>query len=282
MSSVCQRPGLPPGDAPTPVEDDLWTTTGRSTGNLHTRNMPATTRLRPRLDGTRNGVQPTTPAAAQRLSSSRWRQPRLVVGLLLVAAAVVLGARVVAAVDDSVLVWRVESPARAGSSADGLEVRAVAVRFDDADTQAAYLSADQPLPTTGVVARPLAAGQLLTVADVQPADARSAAQLPLDVPSGSVPLDLAVGDRIDVWVVPGVPTANSAAVAASGQQVPAEAVRVLGGVRVAAVTAPGATVGDTRQLVVDVGSGEVEDLDAVIGQVATGSPVAVRVPAAKP
>jgi len=263
------------------VEDDLWTTTGRSTGIPHTRYMPATTRLRPSLDGTRNGVQPANPAAAQRLSSSRWRQPRLVLGLLLVAAAVVLGARVVAALDDSVLVWRVESPARAGSPADGLEVRAVAVRFDDAETQAAYLSADQPLPTAGVVARPLATGQLLTVADVQPADDRSAAQLPLDVPSGSVPLDLAVGDRIDVWVVPAMATANSAA-GASGQQVPAEARQVLGSVRVAAITAPGATVGDARQLVVDVTSGDVEDLDAVIGQIATGSPVAVRVPAAKP
>jgi hypothetical protein len=57
---------------------------------------------------------------------------------------------------------------------------------------------------------------------------------------------------------------------------------VLGSVRVAAITAPGATVGDARQLVVDVTSGDVEDLDAVIGQIATGSPVAVRVPAAKP
>lgn len=237
--------------------------------------MPATTRLRPTADAARNGVYPPDPVAAQRLSSARWRQPRLVLGVLLVAAAMVLGARTLAALDDSVLVWRVESPARAGSPAAELEVQAVAVRFGDADTEKAYLSADQPVPTTGVVGRPLAAGQLLAVADLLPADGRSAAQLPLAVPSGYVPLDLAVGDRVDVWVVPGL--ANADGGVASGQPVPAKAVRVLRAVRVTAVSAAGATIGDTRQLVVDLP--EVDELDAVIGQLASGSPVAVRVPA---
>ncbi len=249
------------------------------TGNAHTRDMPATTRLRPTSDVARNGVHPGDPVAAQRLSSSRWRQPRLVLGVLLVAAAMVLGARVLTALDDSVLVWRVESPARAGSPAGGLDVRAVAVRFDDADTEAAYLSADQPLPSAGVVARPLAAGQLLAVADVLPADRRAAAQLPLEVPAGSLPLDLAVGDRVDVWVVPGGANPDGAAVA-PGQPVPAEAERLLHGVRVTAVSAVGSTVGDTRQLVVDLR--DADGLDAIIGQLATGSAVAVRVPATAP
>ena len=241
--------------------------------------MPASTRLRPTPDVARNGVHLASPVAAQRLASSRWRQPRLVLGLVLVAVAMVLGARALAALDDSVLVWRLESSARAGSPAADLEVRAVAVRFHDADTEAAYLPADQPLPTAGVVSRPLAAGQLLAVADVVPADGRSAAQVPLAVPAGSVPLDLAVGDRVDVWVVPALSDANGA-VATPGQPMPAKAVRVLRDVRVTAVSAAGATVGDTRQLVVDLP--DDDGLDAVIGQLATGSPVAVRVPATTP
>jgi hypothetical protein len=61
---------------------------------------------------------------------------------------------------------------------------------------------------------------------------------------------------------------------------PAKAVRVLRDVRVTAVSAAGATVGDTRQLVVDLP--DDDGLDAVIGQLATGSPVAVRVPATTP
>jgi hypothetical protein len=191
----------------------------------------------------------------------------------------VLGGRVLAALDDSVLVWQVESPARAGSSMSGIDVRAVAVRFDDADTEAAYLSAEQPVPTAAVVARPLAAGQLLAVADVVPADGRAAAQLPLDVPVGSLPLDLAVGDRVDVWVVPGLADTEGAAVI-PGQPDRAEAERVLQDVRVTAISPLGTTVGDTRQLVVDIRN--ADGLNAVIGQLATGSPVAVRVPATTP
>lgn len=191
----------------------------------------------------------------------------------------VLGGRVLAGLDDSVLVWQVESPARAGSSMSGIEVRAVSVRFDDADTEAAYLSAEQPVPTDAVVARPVAAGQLLAVADVVPADGRAAAQLPLDVPAGSLPLDLAVGDRVDVWVVPGLADADGAAVI-PGQPARGKAVRVLQDVRVTAVSPLGTTVGDTRQLVVDIL--DANGLDAVIGQLATGSPVAVRVPATTP
>lgn len=195
------------------------------------------------------------------------------------AASMVLGGRVLAALDDRVLVWQVESPARAGSSMSGVDVRAVPVRFDDADTEAAYLSAEQPVPPDAVVARPLAAGQLLAVADVVPADGRAAAQLPLDVPAGSLPLDLAVGDRVDVWVVPGLADADGAAVI-PGQPVRGEAVRVLRDVRVTAVSPPGTTVGDTRQLVVDIL--DADGLDAVIGQLAAGSPVAVRVPPTTP
>ncbi len=238
--------------------------------------MPATTTLR--TNG-RSGVRADSPVPAQRLSSARWRQPRLVVGVLLVTLAAVLGARVVAALDDSVLVWRVESAARAGSPADELEVRAVGVRFDGEETEAAYLPADAPLETSGVLARDLAAGELLLVADVLPADDRSAGQLPLDVPAGSVPLDLAVGDRIDVWVVPAAGGAAEGTLP-SDAAVPADADRVLKGVRVAAVTAPGTTVGDTRQLVVDLTDKDAGRLDAVLGVLATGSPVAVRVPAA--
>jgi hypothetical protein len=228
----------------------------------------------------RNGVQPDSPVPAQRLSSARWRQPRLVIGVLLVTLAAVLGARVVAALDDRVLVWRVESAARAGSPANELEVRAVGVRFDGQDTQAAYLPADVPLDTAGVLGRDLAAGELLLAADVLAADDRSAGELPLDVPAGSVPVDLAVGDRIDVWVVPGPAGAGTGTgTLASPEAIPADADRVLRGVRISAVTAPGTTVGDTRQLVVDVTEKDARRLDAVLGVLATGSPVAVRVPA---
>lgn len=244
--------------------------------------MPALSSARPSAD-TRasNGVPGTGTgsAPAQRLSRSRWRQPRLVVGLLLVAAAVVLGARVLAALDDSVLVWQVDSSARAGSPTSGLDVSPVAVRFDDAGTQAAYLSADQGLPVDGVVARDLAPGELLAVTDLRDEQDVTVGQLPIDVPTGSMPADLAAGDRVDVWVVPG---AAAGAAPSAGGATPVRGVRVLAQVRVAAVTAAGSTVGDTRQLLVDLSDRDAARLDSVLGQLASGAPVAIRVPAQAP
>lgn len=245
--------------------------------------MPALSNARPRADASASNGVPgagTGSAPAQRLSRSRWRQPRLVVGLLLVAAAVVLGARVLAALDDSVLVWQVDSAARAGSPASGLEVSPVAVRFEDAGTQAAYLSADQALPADGVAARDLAPGELLAVTDLRTEQDVTVGQLPIDVPTGSMPADLAAGDRVDVWVVPG--GAAGGAAPSPGGAAPVRGVRVLAQVRVAAVTAAGATVGDTRQLLVDLSGRDAARLDTVLGQLASGAPVAIRVPAQSP
>ena len=54
----------------------------------------------------RPGIAEAAPApAVRRLRSSRWRDPRLAVGVVLVAASVVVGARVLAAADDTVAVW---------------------------------------------------------------------------------------------------------------------------------------------------------------------------------
>lgn len=248
--------------------------------------MSALSRVRPGAGGrATNGGAVASPAAppAQRLSASRWRQPRLVVGLLLVAAAVVLGARVVDGLDDSVLVWQVDSAARAGSPAAALDLHPVAVRFDDDETQAAYLAADQPVPSDGIVVRDLEPGQLLAEADLEVEPQEPAGQLPIDVSSGSMPADLAVGERVDVWVVPGADTTGGdPAVGPTGSPVLTEAVQVLAQVRVAGITAPEATVGATRQLLVDLSVPDADRLDVVLGQLAKGRPVAVRVPAAVP
>lgn len=237
--------------------------------------MPALTRTRhspaSRPRGATGAVAPSTPA--ERLSRSRWRQPRLVIGVLLVTAAVVLGSRVLSALDDSTMVWQVQAAASAGSPVAALDVRPVSVRFDDAEAQAAYRVADQPLPADGVVARDLAPGQLLASADLRAETDDSVAQLPLDVPSGSVPADLTVGDRVDVWVVPESPAGPGP----RAGEPPIDAVRVLAAVRVADVAQPGTAVGDSRQLLVYLSPRQARRLDEVLGRLSTGPPVTVRV-----
>ncbi len=61
-----------------------------------------------------------TVAAVPRATRSRrpgWRNPRLLLGIVLVAGSVVLGARLLAAADDTVAVWAVAADLPTGASA---------------------------------------------------------------------------------------------------------------------------------------------------------------------
>ena len=80
-------------------------------------------------------------AWASRLRRPRWTDPRLLVGLVLVAVATVAGSRVVAAADDTMPVWAVAGPVRAGDPVrpDGLV--AAPVRIGDGGDASLYLPA---------------------------------------------------------------------------------------------------------------------------------------------
>ena len=90
------------------------------------------------------GVQ--APPVAVRATTPGWRDPRLWIGVAIVAVSVVAGARLLASADDTVAVWAVIDDMGAGDlvSESDLEVRRV--RFaDDADL-ARYFRADDQLP----------------------------------------------------------------------------------------------------------------------------------------
>ncbi len=79
------------------------------------------------------GSSPGTPAPPPALRASRpgWRDPRLWLGVLLLAGSVVLGARLLAAADDTVTVWAMAADRGSGVpvAAEDLEVQRV--RFAD-------------------------------------------------------------------------------------------------------------------------------------------------------
>ena len=54
-----------------------------------------------------------------------WRDPRILVGLVIVAASVLVGVKVLAAADDSVGVWAVRKDLPAGTRVDPAEVQRV-------------------------------------------------------------------------------------------------------------------------------------------------------------
>lgn len=140
------------------------------------------------------------PAPATRVSRAGWRDPRLWIGLLLVAGSVVLGARVLAAADDTVAVWAVADDLGVGSALTEDDLVAVRVRFEDATELDRYFPADQPLPSGQVLVRGVGAGELLPRAAVGDGEAVGTVRLPLDIEPHRVPPGVDAGSVVDVWV----------------------------------------------------------------------------------
>lgn len=222
---------------------------------------------------TRAAAEPPGAAAspaAIRLRRPSWRDPRLAVGLLLVVVAALSGARLWASADDTVTVWATAAKVRAGEPVAGADLVASRVSLADGASASAYLStATAP---TGVFVRDLGAGELVPAAATGPAAAGSTVDVSVAVEPGHAPVDLAVGDVVDVWAVPEA--------AAGTRALPG--VRVLTDVRV--TTAPsGASLGaSTREVVVSVseapqGSAGRDALGPVLSAMARGQAVLVRV-----
>ena len=128
-----------------------------------------------------------TPPVATRVTRAGWRDPRLWIGLLIVAGSVVLGARLLAAADEPVSVWAVVGDHGVGAPVGSDDVVAVRVRFaDDADLDR-YLPADDPLPDGIVLARAIGSGELLPRAAIDADADVGTVQVPLDLEPTRVP-----------------------------------------------------------------------------------------------
>lgn len=140
------------------------------------------------------------PPPALRAGRPGWRDPRLWLGVLLLAGSVVLGARLLAAADDTVTVWAMAADRGSGTpvSADDLVVQRV--RFADGAALARYFPADRPVPADLVLRRAVGSGELLARSAVGAADDEPVLQVPLAVDPQRVPPDVGSGSVVDVWV----------------------------------------------------------------------------------
>lgn len=133
---------------------------------------------------------------APRLRPPSWRDPRLVVGVLVVLLAVVLGARVVGAADETEPVYAAARTLTPGDAVDEGDVRVVRARLDDASR---YLTAATSLPEGLVALRSVGEGELLARSGL--GDAAALDLKPVGVPvEGARPAGLVKGARVDVWV----------------------------------------------------------------------------------
>lgn len=155
---------------------------------------------------------PPSSAPAKRLSTPRWLDVRLILGLVLVAVSVLVGARVVAASDESTTVWAVQHDLAAGTVLHDGDLTKVKVRlYDNAET---YL-ATSTSPAGRMLDRAVTAGELLPKSAL--ADGAGYVTLALSVPAQRVPASLARGQSISVYATSAGPTGAASGDPVNGQ-----------------------------------------------------------------
>ena len=144
-----------------------------------------------------------TPPPAVRASAPGWRDPRLWVGIVIVAASVLGGARLLTAVDDTVSVWAAAADMGAGDTVTAEDLVAEQVRFSDVGQLDRYFRADDELPGDLELVRGVAQGELLPRAAVGSAAETDSLELPLAVDPDQVPGSVGAGSIVDVYLVGG-------------------------------------------------------------------------------
>lgn len=213
---------------------------------------------------------------ATRHRARAWKDPRLAVGVALVAVCALLGATVLGGADATVGVWAARVPLTDGQALAADDLVRREVRFADQTDADRYVSASDALPAGTVLARDVGPGELLPRAALDTAGGGGAAvEVPLSVPTEAVPATLRPGSVVDVWVTPDPDLAADASRAAD-----ADSVLVLGRVTVLSVSRAGGSLGPSavRQVIVGVEPGQEDLLPGALAQLARGSVVLVRRP----
>lgn len=212
---------------------------------------------------------------ATRTRAGFWKDPRLAVGVVLVAVCALLGATVLGGSDGTVGVWAARVRLVAGAAVAPADLVRREVRFTDQADADRYLSADASLPAGTVLSRDVGPGELLPRGALGAPGQVAAVEVPLSVPTEAVPATLRPGSVVDVWVTPDADLAADAAAARD-----AEALLVLDRVRVLSVSRAGGSLGPTatRQVIVAVEPSQERTLPGALAQLARGSVVLVRRP----
>lgn len=212
---------------------------------------------------------------AQRSSRPGWRDPRLWVGVVLVAGSVVAGARIIGAADDTVPVWAAEADLGAGTPLAEDDLVRRQVRFSDGDDLAAYLRADEPLPD-GQLLRAVGSGELLPRAAVGSAAQSGTVQLPIAVEPEQVPPSVDAGAVVDVYVV--APAGLGAGPGGASGRAGGEVEPALAGASVVAAPPIEESFGTTgrRQLVLAVPEADAQRFFGLLGAADQATVTVVR------
>jgi hypothetical protein len=202
---------------------------------------------------------PSTPTLRTR--RARWKDGRLLLGVLLVAITALAGAKLLSAADDTTAVWAAKRDLPIGVVLSGDDLTTVNVRFTSDAASGQYVTADADLKGL-VVTRPIGKGEFVPREAATTKSDSQRTELPLSVATGRLPSDTAVGDHVDVWVV--------------AKDQPA---RLLWAeVRVVQIDAVKGVAGSSarRQVLVALEGKDVDRLSATLALMNTGEPVLIR------
>ena len=138
-------------------------------------------------------VEVTSPVP-RRVRAPSWLDLRLVAGVALVLASVLVGVKVVSSADRTTRVWAADRDLAAGTVLTPGDLRSIAVRLPS--DGARYVTT-----RTDVIGqalnRPVAAGELVPASALEPAEPATTVTIPL---GGDDAPRIAVGQRVTVWV----------------------------------------------------------------------------------
>jgi hypothetical protein len=142
---------------------------------------------------------PVNAEAPLRLRKPSWKDPRLLIGLLLVCVSIAGVITLVETADRTVDVYAARADLPVGKALTEGDFRIVPVRLGE--VEGTYRTVGDGLPDSAVAQRFISAGELLPAASVGAADAlkRKPVGLTIEEP---LPAGTATGDRVDVWVSP--------------------------------------------------------------------------------
>lgn len=137
------------------------------------------------------------PSEAPRLKRPSWKDPRLLIGLLLVLASTAGVIALLESRDTTTEVYSARQDIAVGSALTAEELVAVPVRLGD--STGAYLLVAEGLPEGAVATRLITQGELVPSAAIGRADELDRKPVGLTV-EDPLPTGTAAGDRVDVWV----------------------------------------------------------------------------------
>lgn len=138
-----------------------------------------------------------TPTEAPRIRPPGWRDPRLMIGVLLVALSVTGVVALVQSVDERRGYWAASTDIIPGAKVTAEDFHVVQASMAEAADQ--YWVADRELPPEFLVSSTILQGELLPQRQVAESDPDGRQQVGVRV-SEDMPASVSAGSRVDVWV----------------------------------------------------------------------------------